>query len=79
MEAFGACTITMQGNESDYMRVLIVKDSVNGPNESLVIPHLPFSQRFPITLAKRGDQRKIQLGQIAMATGAFSQFYFKEL
>ncbi|GAA6169857.1 hypothetical protein [Sessilibacter corallicola] len=79
IEAFGACTTTALGNESDYMRVLIIKDSLNGPNESLVIPHLPFSQRFPITLSKRGEQRKVQLGQIAMATGAFSQFFFKEL
>ncbi|GAB2188754.1 hypothetical protein [Sessilibacter sp. MAH2] len=79
VEALGACTVTDNGNESDFMRVLMVRNSLTDGTESLVIPHLPFSERYPITLAKRGQQRKVQLGQMVMATGAFSQFFFREL
>ncbi len=79
IEAFGAATITSSGRDSDYLRVLLIKESVDNVAESIVTPSLVFSDRHPITLKKRGESQRIQLGQSLLVTPSFTHFRYKTL
>ena len=78
-EAYGAATITATGRDSDYLRVLIVRESAELTGESIITPSLVFTDRHPITLKKRGDSQRIQISQSLLTTASFSQFRYKTL
>jgi hypothetical protein len=74
LDPWGASTITSAGRDSEFMRVLLVGQ---GEQQSLVMPHMPFSEQFPIMLKKRGEQRKINLSRRITSTGSFLQYRFR--
>ncbi|WP_317930005.1 hypothetical protein [Halioxenophilus sp. WMMB6] len=77
MEAYGASTITNNGKDSDYMRVLLLSEGGDESNLSIVMPNLVFSERHPVTLKKRGVVTKIQLTQRLLTTASFCHFRYK--
>jgi len=77
MEAYGASTITDSGRDSDFLRVLLIKEGVEDNIASLVTPNLVFSDKYPITLKKRGDTSRIQLGQRISSSASYGQYRYK--
>lgn len=79
LEAYGGSTITANGRDSDYLRVIVASQSLDDPNPTIVTPSSVFSPKHPITLRKRGENQSIQITNQMLASASFCQYRYKKL
>ncbi len=78
LEAFGASTETESGRDSDYLRVLLVKEGTEDGKASLITPNAVFSERYPITLKKRGESNRVLISKRLSSSGSYCQYRFSK-
>jgi len=77
---YAASTTLPDGTNSPYFRALLLTDSPHSSSTySLVTPSVPFEVNQKIRLRQNGEQTRAHLTRRLIASGAISQFTYREI
>ncbi|BFM05875.1 hypothetical protein [Halioxenophilus aromaticivorans] len=76
LEAYGASTETESGHDSDYLRVLLVKEGSEDGKTSLVTPNSVFNERYPVILKKRGESTRVHISKRLSSSASYCQYRY---
>lgn len=77
---YGARVIHRTGNQSDYVRILVLPEvpMIQMPM-TLLTPRVPFQTGQKIVINQRGKEIEVQLTKKLNKTGAYNQFEFRKI
>lgn len=79
LEAYSASTETDSGRDSDFLRVLLVNESLPDGSPSLITPNAVFNEELTVTLKKRGESTRIKISQPLTSGGSYCQYRYRSI